>query len=128
MHVACCPSLYRPSRRVCAAGRVAHLRCAIGPSFSQLAAARSGETEFDCKAAIPLNQEYSRCDESPSPPFRGEREGPVAKRWEGDVGGTAVLHVVPPHPPPSPRPAGGEGEETVAAKLRRQTFAKVVRR
>jgi hypothetical protein len=23
----------------------------------------------------------------PSPPFRGEREGPSAQRWEGQVGG-----------------------------------------
>jgi hypothetical protein len=79
----CCPSLDRPYRRACAARRVAHLRCAMGPSFSQLAAALSGGTEFDCEAAIPLNGEHSRWDKSPSPPFRGEREGPVAKRWEG---------------------------------------------
>jgi hypothetical protein len=26
---------------------------------------------------------------SPSPPFRGEREGPVAQRREGEVGGAA---------------------------------------
>jgi hypothetical protein len=26
---------------------------------------------------------YAMAGESPSPPFRGEREGPVAERWEG---------------------------------------------
>src|SRR5438270_2401511 len=39
---------------------------------------------------------------SPSPPFRGEREGPVAQRWEGEVGGAADP---PPHPDPL-RPRG----------------------
>src|SRR5271166_5662993 len=48
-------------------------------------------------------------DKSPSPPFRGEREGPVAQRWEGEVGGGANRHAGPPHPALSPpRPAGGE--------------------
>ncbi len=43
----------------------------------------------------------------PSPPFRGEREGPA--EWEGEVG-TAVHQLGgPPHPALSPRPAGGEG-------------------
>jgi hypothetical protein len=47
---------------------------------------------------------------SPSPPLRGEREGPVAERREGEVGGTAILLLGPSHPALSPRPAGGEGK------------------
>jgi hypothetical protein len=43
---------------------------------------------------------------SPSPPFRGEREGPA--KQEGEVGGAANRSVGPPHPALSPRPAGGE--------------------
>jgi hypothetical protein len=58
---------------------------------------------------------------SPSPPFRGEREGPnphgsarraargQAPGWEGEVGGVADRRLGPPHPTLSPRPAG-EGE------------------
>src|SRR6266851_1135047 len=50
-------------------------------------------------------------DKSPSPPFRGEREGPVAERREGEVGGRRDLVLVgPPHPALSPWPAGGEGK------------------
>ena len=45
---------------------------------------------------------------SPSPPFRGEREGP-AKR-ESEVGGTRNPQVGPAHPALSPRLAGGEGK------------------
>src|SRR6266850_8572736 len=41
---------------------------------------------------------------SPSPPFRGEREGPVAQRREGEVGAAHRL-VGPPHP--TLPPAGG---------------------
>src|SRR6266481_4158264 len=44
---------------------------------------------------------------NPSPPFRGEREGPA--RREGEVGGAAYRFVGPPHPALSPRPAGGRG-------------------
>ena len=59
---------------------------------------------------------------NPSPPFRGEREGPGAQRREslprtrsgGEVGGAAAPIVGPPHPALSPRPAGREGEYYVA--------------
>src|SRR5689334_2168202 len=47
---------------------------------------------------------------SPSPPFRGEREGPNLEGWEGEVGGAANRNVGPPHPALSPRPAGVEGK------------------
>jgi len=42
--------------------------------------------------------------QKPSPPFRGEREGPPKR--EGEVGGAANRFVGPPHPALSPRPAG----------------------
>jgi hypothetical protein len=52
---------------------------------------------------------------SPSPSFRGEREGPGAKRWEGEVGSAADQIIGPPHPTLSPRPAGGEERGEVRA-------------
>jgi cytochrome c oxidase assembly protein subunit 15 len=45
----------------------------------------------------------------PSPPLRAEREGPVAKQGEGEVGDAVPPTLGPPHPTLSPRPAGGEG-------------------
>jgi len=36
--------------------------------------------------------------ENPSPPFRGEREGPIAERWEGEVGigrHSGIPHLIP---------------------------------
>jgi len=66
-------------------------------------------------------------DTSPSPPFRGEREGPDPQGWEGEVGGATNRLVGPPHPTLSPRPAGGEGKgRVVRATLRRQIFEKPV--
>src|SRR5437763_11833484 len=45
---------------------------------------------------------------NPSPPFRGEREGPVAKRWEGEVG--IREHSGIPHLAQAlSAPKGGEG-------------------
>jgi ceramide glucosyltransferase len=52
---------------------------------------------------------------SPSPPFRGEREEPIAQRWQGQVGSAAARLIGPPCPSLSPRPAGGEGK-SVAGK------------
>jgi len=46
---------------------------------------------------------------SPSPPFRGESEGPAPQAWEGEAGVSPVSPYGPPHPALSPRPAGGEG-------------------
>ena len=48
----------------------------------------------------------------PSPPLRGEREGPVAKQGEGEVGNAVPPTLGPPHPTLSPWPAGGEGLKT----------------
>ena len=55
---------------------------------------------------------------------RGEREGPVAQRREGEVGTRLVR---PPHPALSPRPAGGEGKKSVPAReFESLTFARIV--
>ena len=50
--------------------------------------------------------------ESPSPPFRGEREGPSAKRWEGEVvadGRSGIPHLTPTLSAPQWPKGGGEG-------------------
>src|SRR5713101_600 len=52
---------------------------------------------------------------SPSPPFRGEREGPGAKRWEGEVGIGKRSGIRPLTPTLSP--GGGEGVEKATAGL-----------
>jgi error-prone DNA polymerase len=45
--------------------------------------------------------------EDPSPPFRGEREGPIAKRWAGDRR-SGIPHLLTPT---LSAPGGGEGDE-----------------
>ena len=47
-------------------------------------------------------------DTIPSPPFRGEREGPNPQGWEGEVGG-ATNRLVGPLTLPSPPASGGRG-------------------
>jgi adenosylcobinamide kinase / adenosylcobinamide-phosphate guanylyltransferase len=47
---------------------------------------------------------------SPSPPFRGEREGPIAQRWEGEVG-VGNRSAIPYLTPTLSAPGGGEGDE-----------------
>ena len=44
----------------------------------------------------------------PSPPFRGEREGPDPQGWEGEVGG-ATNRLVGPLTLPFPPASGGRG-------------------
>ncbi len=46
----------------------------------------------------------------PSPPFRGEREGPSAQRWEGEVG-IGGRYGIPDLTPILSAPGGGEGVE-----------------
>ena len=64
-------------------------------------------------------------DKSHSPPFSGERKGPAAKRWEGEVGNAANQPGGPPHPALPPRPAGGEDKESaIGASSRGNPFRK----
>jgi error-prone DNA polymerase len=46
---------------------------------------------------------------NPSPPFRGEREGPIAKRWEGEVG-IGQRSGIPHLTATLSAPRGGEGD------------------
>src|SRR5437773_1767935 len=49
----------------------------------------------------------------PSPPFRGEREGPIAQQWEGEVGvgrRSGIPHLTPSLSAPQWTMAGGERE------------------
>ena len=41
--------------------------------------------------------------------FRGEREGPIAERWEGEVGVTGERSGIPHLTPALSAPKGGEG-------------------
>ena len=62
-----------------------------------------------------------RFAKNPSPPFRGEREGPALKAREGEVGNAEPGSSAPLTPTLSPRPAGGEEENglpTLPAKIR----------
>jgi len=66
----------------------------------------------------------------PSPPFRGEREGPSAERWEGEVGlgkRSGIPHLTPTLSA-QPRPkGGGKGEAlSVAGSAFPPTPTKVV--
>ena len=49
--------------------------------------AEDGRTPQQRLADLAWAGAAERFRKSPSPPFRGEREGPVAQRWEGEVGG-----------------------------------------
>ena len=42
----------------------------------------------------------------PSPPLRGEREGPIAQRWEGEVGINWTAGVSPACRPEAGAPSG----------------------
>ena len=70
--------------------------------------AEDGRTPQQRLADLAWEGAAERFWKSPSPPFRGEREGPVAQRWEGEVGDATPHLIGPPHPTLSPRPAGGE--------------------
>src|SRR5437016_3194025 len=49
-----------------------------------------------------------RLPKNPSPPFRGEREGPAPKAWEGEVG-SGKRSGIPHLTPALSAPGGGEG-------------------
>jgi ATP-binding cassette subfamily B protein len=55
-------------------------------------------------AAEPLVKPAAASPKLPSPPFRGEREGPAPKAWEGEVGRLAAALEAPTSPQPSPPP------------------------
>jgi len=56
-----------------------------------------------------MTQEITDCRRCfPSPPFRGEREGPIAKQWEGEVG-VGNRSGIPHLTPTLSAPEGGEG-------------------
>src|SRR6266446_3219031 len=55
-----------------------------------------------CKATIPLDRDRSQ---EPSPPFRGEREGPAHR------------YIGPPHPALSPLADGRRGERVKSASF-----------
>ena len=58
--------------------------------------AEDGRTPQQRLADLAWAGAAERFRKSPSPPFRGEREGPVAQRWEGEVGdATLSSHTVP---------------------------------
>ncbi|MBV8336973.1 MAG: PHP domain-containing protein, partial [Alphaproteobacteria bacterium] len=69
-----------------------------------------GQTPQQRLAELTWKGAAERFSESPSPPLRGEREGPGAQRREGEVGDAAPHLIGPPHPTISPRPAGEEGD------------------
>src|SRR5712692_11410580 len=60
-----------------------------------------------------------RFAKKPSPPFRGEREGPTAERWEGEVG-IGERPGIPHLTPTLSAPWGGEGE--IQPVLRRRAL------
>jgi len=73
---------------------------APGRSDELSAAVSRLRSEID-RRLLPLAQ-------NPSPPFRAEREGPSAQRWEGEVGVDM--------PPPQPYPASGAGGHAADAQ------------
>ena len=58
-------------------------------------------------AGLPLV--LKEAPQNPSPPFRGEREGPAPKAWEGEVG-VGERPGIPHLTPALSAPRGGEGE------------------
>ena len=81
-----------------------------------LEAGQQGEAFLNtCLAAWPDPFLAQWADEkNPSPPFRGEREGPVAQRWEGEVG-VGKRSGIPHLTPALSAPGGGEGARELAA-------------
>jgi hypothetical protein len=51
----------------------------------------------------------------PSPPFRGEREGPTPEAWEGEVGRHGKRSGIPHLIPALSAPKGGEGVGSLLA-------------
>src|SRR5437588_3017146 len=72
-----------------------------------------GRTDEPSAAVSRLREEIqARLSSSPSPPFRAEREGPSAERWEGEVGlgdRSGIPYLTPTLSAPQWTMAGGEG-------------------
>ena len=82
----------------------------------------AGMTAQERLAALAWEGARERFGIKPSPPFRGEREGPSAERWEGEAGvgeRSGIPHLTPAlSTPPRPK-GGGEGDKgAVPDKIR----------
>ncbi|HVB18632.1 MAG TPA: error-prone DNA polymerase [Stellaceae bacterium] len=69
----------------------------------------AGMTPQQRLAVLAWQGAEERFSAHPSPPFRGEREGPVAKRWEGEVD-VGERSGIPHLTPTLSAPGGGEGD------------------
>jgi hypothetical protein len=94
------------------------------PKPSPIKARLSGELNLIARLA---STKIMPADTSPSPPFRGEREGPNRRVGRVEVGG-ATYRLVGPLTLPSPPASGGRGVKgrVVRATLRRQIFEQPV--
>ena len=79
--------------------------CTVSKLLSRIALGLSGELNSIARLAS-RSTKIMPADTSPSPPFRGEREGPDPQGWEGEVGGATNRLVGPPHPTLSPGQRG----------------------
>src|ERR1700730_16643793 len=96
---------------------IGHPRARADPhSLAPLAAGRPGELNSVARLAS-RSTKTMPADTSPSPPFRGEMEGPDPPGWEGEVGGATNRPVGPPPPTLSPRPANAARERVRARGL-----------
>src|SRR5713101_2322891 len=60
------------------------------------------------RASLISETRFAPAEKNPSPPFRGEREGPIVQRWEGEVG-LGERPGIPHLTPTLSAPGGGEG-------------------
>jgi len=71
---------------------------------------------IDGRRAVLRNRKFT--ENSPSPPFRGEREGPRrASAGEGEVGDAANCLIGPPSPFPLPPAGGGRGVKSGLSEI-----------
>ena len=69
-----------------------------------------------CAARSELRFVSSLLFHGPSPPFRGEREGPAPEAWEGEVD-AGKRPGIPHLTPALSAPGGGEGVQSTARAL-----------